>query len=139
MFKTEKEFADAMLSGKVFKNKGWICKFDPAVLKKQSTYSPFVCRCEYSNDWKPMNASWFQHKDMIEIFEDCPDIEVDTKVEVCDELCDDWVAAHFDRWMDDGTMSCFACGRTSHSEDSTATWKYWRIIGGEFNGKSNCN
>ncbi len=69
MFKTIQEFEDAMGSGRVFRNKGHICKFDAEALYGKLDYSPFVCKGHSTNGkWVRMSQLWIFRDGMKEVF-----------------------------------------------------------------------
>ncbi len=134
MFKSEGEYADAMRNGRVFNNGGWICKFDPDVLRDSGAYSPFVCATgdineEYKNRWVAMDNTWRVNDKIFEVFKNNPELEVDTKVFVKEVKKNDWLPRHFMKWDNNGDMVCFSNGDTSFTEtnENGTSWKCWKV------------
>ncbi len=138
MFKNEGEYADAMRNGRVFDNGGWICKFDQDVLKESRVYSPFVCRSVDGQEmlgekWLAMDNTWRVRDDIFEIFENNPELEVDTRVLVSHKRNSPKKPRYFKEWDDKGNMRCYLEGTTSFSSSSTndasLNQKLWQYHG----------
>ncbi len=92
MFETEKEYAQAMLNGRVFDINGNICKFDPdadvngySEYGTEGEYSPFVCKRKHRDYWEFMDELWYERQGIKEVFPDLPNLKVNTKVLVRDD------------------------------------------------------
>ncbi len=69
---------------------------------------------------------------------DLPDLEMDTKIFVKDDIGGDWLQVHFNRWQEDGRVSFFDEGRTSFTGSAVSSCKYWKVIDDEHKCKTNC-
>ncbi len=135
MFKSKKELAIALASGKMFKESGgWICKFDPDLTQ------PFVC-IKADTEWKPMVAVWDRYAEMVEVkpADTLPALLINTRVNVRQGPTYDFEPRYFKEFDSDGKMLCFIDGKTSFTstDGGTITWELWVVVGGPFNGEKN--
>ncbi len=149
MFKTEKEYGQAMLNGRVFDTNGNITKFDPdadisgySEYETGGEYSPFVCKRKNRDYWEFMDELWYERQGIKEVFSQLPNLKVDTKVFVRNTTEKPWNSAHFKKWDDNGNMICFGESGTSFTVGNDSlidsnSWKYWLVNDGEFKNRSN--
>ncbi len=102
-------------------------------------YSPF--RVWRNNKWEDIGNFWRRYAELKQSTS-LPSLPIDTKVLVSNDKSE-WVTAHFAEFgIADGKdyVECFYDGKTSHttSDGGTQDYRYWKVVAGEFKGKSNC-
>ncbi len=135
----QKEGIQALIDGRKFKdNAGNVYLWSDDNLYK----SPFRVNVKDEVDMIPgLHNFWDVLDELVEIFE-FPDLAIDTKVLVSDgcDRSDQWLSRHFKGWTNNGFITAFDGGQTSHTAnpESTGTnWNYWKVAGGIHKGKAN--
>ncbi len=140
MFKNEREWAKAMLAGRMFTDdKGFIYKFSIGTLP---THMPFVEIIRISgkpDEHRALQTAWDKFAEVEEIWS-LDDVEYGTKVLVSNDIKGKWEEHNFIRFNSAGMMVCSVDSQLCELSDvQERCWEYWKILYGKRRNRKNFN